>query len=408
MNKSRLIASWALSPEHLNGRMSFIAGPRQIGKTTLIENFLKQKNIQGHYYNWDSPLVKKRYAKDPSFFVEDLSIKEHEWVALDEIHKHPKWKNILKGYYDEWKKRVQFVITGSARLDLFRKSGDSLVGRYFLFRLFPLGPREILGQAIEIEKEWHPLEKNLLSRLENQAGIYEVVQQLLACSGFPEPFFKGQAKFYNLWKENHISMILQEDLRDLSKITSIRKIEQLLYLLEERVTSPLSLNSIRQLLECAHDTLNHWLLALEKVYLTFSIPPWSERLSRSILKEKKVYFWDWSFNENAGSKFENFIAVSLMRTISAWNEQGLGPYFLYYVRTKDGHEVDFAIADRKKVHLLIEAKNSDSALDTNLLYLQEKLKVETALQVVNQKGIFQQKKPNVFIVGVDRLMGMLL
>ncbi len=399
--------SWALSEKHLHGRMSFIAGPRQIGKTTSIQRFLKSRGQERFYYNWDSPLVKKRYATNHAFFVEDLlSEAERTWVSLDEIHKYPKWKNILKGYYDEWKGRVQFVVTGSARLDFFRKSGDSLVGRYFLFHLLPLGVGEILGRPpLPIQE---PLQKWALASIPlADESAHDGIQSLLQTSGFPEPFSVGTSDFATRWREDHFSLILREDLRDLTKISEIRKLETLLYLLPERVGSPLSLNSLKQPLECAHGTVASWLNALQKVYLIFSIAPWTSRLSRSILKEEKYYFWDWGMVPETGFRFENFIAAQLQRAVAAWNEWGKGVFRLYYLRTKDGREVDFAIADRKRVHLIVEAKESEEALSPHLPYFQEKTGAALAVQVVNKKQFCVQKGKNLWVMGADRFLSLL-
>lgn len=405
MNIDRHILSWALSEKHLHARMSFIAGPRQIGKTTAVQRFLQSLHQEKLYYNWDSPTVKRRFAVNPAFFVEDLPPElPKPWVALDEIHKYPKWKNILKGYYDEWKNRIQFVITGSARLDFFRKSGDSLVGRYFLFKMLPLGLKEILGKSFCID--WSPTDE-LTSVPSADHAAFEGIQSLLNLSGFPEPFSIGTADFALRWRDQHGSLILQEDLRDLTKIAQIGKLETLMYLLPERVGSPLSLNALKQVLECAHASVVLWLEALKKVYLVFSLSPWTARLSRSVRKEEKYYFWDWGMVEDPPKRFENFIAVQLQRAVSAWNELGKGNYELYYLRTKDGREVDFAIADRKRVYVLVEAKMSEENLSPQLAYFQEKTGADLAIQVIHKKNFCIQKTRKLWVMSADRLFLLL-
>lgn len=407
MDIKRHLLSWALSDEYLHGRMSFIAGPRQIGKTTAVQKFLASLHQEKLYYNWDAATVKRRFAQNPIFFVEDLPSEiSRPWVALDEIHKYPKWKNILKGYYDEWKERVQFVVMGSARLDFLRKTGESLVGRYFLFKMLPLGLKEILNQPLVVENTWSP-ERDLTAVPTTEAEAYEGVQSLLEITGFPEPFVVGTKSFTTRWRENHTSLILNEDLRDLTKITHIKKLETLLYLLPERIGSPLSLNALRQTLEAAHGSISLWLEALKKVYLIFSIPPWTVRLSRAVRKEEKYYFWDWGMVEDIGTRFENFIAVQLERAVATWNEWGRGNYKLYYLRTKDGQEVDFAVADRKKVYLLVEAKASEETLSPSLPYFQEKTGASVAIQVINKKQFCTQKGRNLWIMGADRFLMIL-
>jgi len=403
----RRIIEWALSADTLHGRMSFISGPRQIGKTTTVERFLTKRGQRHLYYNWDTPSVKRRYATNPLFFVDDLPPERPmAWVALDEIHKYPKWKNILKGYYDEWHHKVRFIVTGSARLDLFRRSGDSLVGRYFLYRMLPLGIHEVVAGGRPRHREWIPGD-DIRTVPRASPAVSEAAESLLQLTGYPEPLAVGTQAFCTRWREHHVSLILQEDLRDLTKIAQVRKLETLLYLLPDRVGSPLSLNALRQPLESAHGTIRSWLDALKVVYLIFSIRPWSKRLSRSVVKEEKVYFWDWGMVAEPGARFENFVAVQLQRAIASWNERGKGPFTLHFLRTKDGQEVDFAIADRRSVWLLVEAKKYDTSLAKSLPSLQEKVQAKLAVQVVNKSGFCEQKGKALYVMGVDRFLALL-
>lgn len=398
---------WALSRDQLHGRMSFISGPRQIGKTTAIQGFLKSLGLEKLYYNWDTQTIKKRFALNSAFFIEDLPAElPRVWVALDEIHKYPKWKNLLKGYYDEWKSRIDFIVSGSARLDYFRQSGDSLVGRYFHYKMLPLGVKEVLVIPYRPEDCWSP-ERELLSIPLPDLGIFSAAQSLLEIGGFPEPFSVNTREFSNRWRENYVSLIIHEDLRDLTKITHIKKLETLLYLLPEKIGGPLSLNSLRQSLESAHGSISAWLSALKKVYLIFSVPPWSARLARALRKEEKYYFWDWGIVTGKGERFENFIAVQLERAVAAWNEWGRGSFKLFYYRTKDGEEVDFVIADRQKVYLLIEVKAGEENLSPSLGRLQQATDARLAIQVVNKSGICAQKSKGLWIMGVDRLLTIL-
>lgn len=403
----RQVLDRALSEKMLQGRMSFISGPRQIGKTTAVMRFLADQGQRHHYYNWDTLTVKKRYAANPLFFVEEiLPERARSWVALDEIHKYPKWKNLLKGYYDEWKEKIQFIVTGSARLDLFRRSGDSLVGRYFLFKMLPLGIREVVPGFSSKSKVWSPAEE--LSWVPPvSAHVSEALESLLHLAGYPEPFAVGTEGFCTRWRDNYISLILQEDLRDLTKIVHLRKLETLLYLLPERVGAPLSLNALRQPLEAAHGSIRSWLEALKMVYLVFSIRPWTSHLARSVLKEEKYYFWDWGMVSSPGPRFENFVAVQLQRAVTAWNEEGKGPFQVHYVRTKEGQEVDFAVADRKKILLLVEAKEGETALSKSLPYFQEKVQADLSIQVVHPKGLCLQKGRGLYVMGADRFLSLL-
>jgi len=326
--------------------------------------------------------------------------------VFDEIHKYPRWKNILKGYYDEWKNSINFVITGSARLDYLRQSGDSLVGRYFLFKMNPLHPHDLTGFVLNRDSAWHP-KLSMIPFDEPDKTFQDATAQLYDLNGFPEPVSVGTKDFYERWKNDHISLITNEDIRDLSRIIHIQKLQTLVFLLPERVGSPLSLNNLKNILGCAHASVKNWLEALKKVYLVFEIAPFAARLKRSVLKEHKYYFWDWGLIEDQGKRFENFIAVQLQRAVSAWNEWGKGDYRLMYVRTKDGREIDFIITEKDKPYLLIECKVNEKNLAPNLVYFKDRIKVPIAFQVINEAAYLKQVERGVFIVGRDRFLQIL-
>ncbi len=404
---NRVLETWAFDRSFLHNKMSFIAGPRQVGKTTLAQKFLKNLAQEDCYYNWDTLGFKQQFAKNPLFFKETFPPRaKNQWIVFDEIHKYPQWKNLLKGYYDEMKDEVQFIITGSARLDLFRKSGDSLAGRYFLFKLFPLGPKDIVKTLYNRTKSWNP--KDLLEDIPPANSTFsEAVDSLYNTTGFPEPFLDGTKDFYNRWKDIHLSLIINEDIRDLTKITHIKKLETLVFLLPERVGSPISLNALRENLECSHESIKTWLEAFNKVFISFDIPPYTKKLSRAILKEKKIYFWDWGIVEDTGKRFENFVAVQLARVVTQWNEWGLGKYSLHYIRTKDGYEVDFAIALNNTVVLLIEVKEQATEVPKSFILIREKLNNPLSFQVIHRKGFYKRTKENILVLGIDRLLQLL-
>ena len=409
----QILRQWALNLDFLHGRMSFICGPRQIGKTTLAQHHLERLNQIENYHNWDSIALRQQFASNPFFFIENISlplssgqkipIKKRPWVIFDEIHKYPQWKSILKGYFDEFKNQVNFVITGSARLDYFRRSGDSLVGRDFLFKLHPLHPHDLTGTRLNREDAWHP-KLPMPSFDKVDMPFKDAVALLYDLTGFPEPLSIGTRDFYERWKNNHISLITGEDIRDLTRITNIEKLQTLLFLLPERVGSPLSLNSLKGILGCAHASVQNWLEALKTVYLAFDVAPYTAQLARSVRKERKYYLWDWGLLDNQGKRFENFVAVQLQRAVSAWTEWGKGNYQLMYVRTKDGREVDFVITENNKPYILVECKKTDKFPAANLRYFKERIKVSLAFQVIETSGYLKQVDRGIFIIGLDRFL----
>lgn len=410
------IGSWALDKTFLHNRMSFICGPRQIGKTTLVQNYLKDLDQTDNYFNWDSLSIRQLFASNPLFFLSNISDivrrrnslpdEVRPWIVFDEIHKYPNWKNLLKGYYDDWRDNIHFVVTGSARLDYMRSSGDSLLGRYFLFKMCPLHPRDIVPGEINREIHWNPKIAEVPFELPDNS-FSDAANDLLNLTGFPEPFFDGKKDFYTRWKNNHISLITAEDVRDLSKITNIQKLQTLVFLLPERVGSPLSLNNLRQFLQCAHASVQNWLETLKKVYLVFDIGPYTSHLSRSVLKEHKFYFWDWGMLEDQGKRFENFVAVQLQRAVSAWTEWGKGDFQLRYLRTKDGREVDFLVTERETPFFLVECKLNEKTITPNLKYFKDRINAPLAFQVISTSKELIQKDESIFLIGIDRFLQLL-
>ena len=410
----QVVGTWAFDEKFLRKRMIFLAGPRQIGKTTLSLLKLKEVGQKENYYNWDTLSVRQAFIQNPYFFLEkipeapkqDLSSPKY-WVVFDEFHKHRKWKDLLKGYYDELGLFIRFVVCGSARLDLYRQSGESLLGRYFLFRMFPLGPKDIIwGRRFNLRDGWTPDKLLEIPPIDSQWK--EVTRTLYEISGFPEPFLEGEKSFYRRWKEAHLTLLTTEEIRDLSRVSDIVRLQQLVFLLPERVGSPLSLNNLSRILGCAYNTVKLWLEALEKVYLVFLVPPFSQKLARSIKKERNCYFWDWGILDDPGKRFENFLAVQLMRTVTAWNEWGLGSFNLYYLRTRDEKEVDFLILKNGRPFIIVEAKIGEVQPDRSIFYFHERLKPNYSFQVVLENEIFKQVHPGIFIIDIFKFLTLLV
>ena len=146
----RNLQPFILSDLEQYDQMLFVSGPRQCGKTTLAEMILDRVGI-GRYWNYDIPEDQILLAKKPAFFEEiDRKKGVKPLVVFDEIHKYPRWKNFLKGAYDRSRKEFRFLMTGSGRLDLYQKGGDSLAGRYLLYHLFPLTVNEVAGQKMSM------------------------------------------------------------------------------------------------------------------------------------------------------------------------------------------------------------------------------------------------------------------
>ncbi len=284
------------------------------------------------------------------------------WVCLDEIHKMPRWKNILKDYFDKFEKDCRFIITGSARLDWFKKSGDSLAGRYFLFKLFPLTLSEVTGTASPGISENEPAQAFIEKKISHVQYAQGGLEQLLNYSGFPEPFTKAAPRFHRRWKQDMTDRLVREDIRDLTKIIEIEHIATMLQLIPERVGSPLSLNSLKEDVGVSYNAVKNAVSAMRLTYILFFVPPYSRKISRTLKKEKKCYFYDWTRCIGLARSFENYVAVELKAMVELWNDSGIGEFDLFYVRTKDGKETDFLVTQNGNPWCFFEVKTTDGSI----------------------------------------------
>lgn len=369
-------------------RMIFLAGPRQAGKTTLAREIAK-KYKNNLYFNWDIISDKQKIVKNPTFFEEmNRSDNSAPLVIFDEIHKYKEWKNYLKGIYDEFSKDYLFLISGSGRLDIYQKAGDSLAGRYLMFHLFPL----TLGELSAKKRDFKSFFKNPLNdfNLNNQGDMRKIWNSLSEFSGFPEPFTKNTKTFWTKWSRNYTRQIIYEDIRDFSNIKNINDVGLLFSLLPPKVGSPISINNLAGDLQVSFDTIKNWLNLFDISYLTFRISPWTKKIARAITKEQKLYLFNYPVILESGPRFENMVAFELYRIIHLWNEKGYGNFNLHYLRNKEKEEVDFLISNNNLPILIIETKNSDSQLSESLINFQNRLNVPAA-QLVGKSGIYQIK-----------------
>lgn len=365
--------------------MVFLAGPRQSGKTTL------SKQIAGSfanslYFNWDIPEDRSRFIASPTFFEtlerKDLSI---PLIILDEIHKYKDWKNYLKGVYDKYHRKFKFLITGSGRLDIYQKGGDSLAGRYYIFHLSPFTISELSNRNLQMDDF---LSNPLYIGMERTAELKEIWEALSNLSGFPEPYAAGKEMRYRRWSNTYSHQLIREDVRDMTEIKSVTEIETLYYLLPSKVGSPLSVTSLAGDIGVAYNSVRNWLDIFERFCIVFSIPTWTGKVSRSILKERKYYLWDYPRITDLSARFENMVAAELWRAVTLWNDMGYGSFSLHFIRNKEKQEVDFLIANNREPFLLIEAKMSDSQPSKSLIAFQSVLNV-AAVQLTNTGNTFR-------------------
>ena len=341
--------------DDLKKKIVLLTGPRQSGKTTLS----KMLSNNFDYLNFDNPEHR-------------LGLIERSWdrskdlIIFDELHKLKNWKSWLKGIYDTEGVQPRIIVTGSAKLDTYRKVGDSLAGRFFQFRLHPLDLKEI-------------------KRINNPDNLQAVLDRLLDTGGFPEPYLEGSTRFYNRWKRAHLDIILKQDIVDLENVRQITSIETLIQLLRKRVGSPVSYNSLAQDLQCSDKTVKRWLTILENMYVIFRVGPFHRNIARSILKAPKYYFYDTGqVVGDSGIKLENLTACALLKEIhyieDCYGEQA----HLYYLKTKDSREIDFFITRNEVPFLMIEVKWADSTPNRNFSIFGKRFPGVKKVQIVKK------------------------
>ena len=394
--KKRYIEQYIEDLCFTNGKIAFVAGPRQAGKTVVSKMLLKKRGV-GEYYNWDNLTFRKLWTKDPAAIVPDPMPKTKPLIILDEIHKAKKWKQNLKGVYDTIDHTCDIIVTGSAKLNVYRRGSDSLLGRYFYFRLHPFSLAEISSRKILVAPD------DLLNALINKqiqisSTTTKQLNQLDIYGPFPEPLFTATKPFLHLWRRGRVEKIVREDLRDLSRSLELSQIEMLVSLLPERVASPFSLQSLSEDLEVAYTTVKRWMNYLYELYYCFEIKPYTKSLARAIKKEGKVYLWDWSEVADDGRHFENLIAGHLLKYCDFYTDIGEGLFQLSYLKNKEKNEIDFLILKNNKPWLPVEVKLSDTTPSKNWKGFLKQLSIKIGIQVVKQSDVFKLHEINEFTI----------
>lgn len=335
----------------LSKKMVLLAGPRQVGKTFLSKQIAKEFK-QPVYLNYDQ-------IEDRKIILQQAWLESTDLIILDELHKMTKWKNYLKGVYDTKLSHLHILVTGSARLDIFNKVGDSLAGRYFLHRLLPFSPAELhqLGQPIHFE-------------------------DLLTKGGFPEPYFSENMIEANRWRLQYINSVLSTDVFEFDKIQNINALKTIFELLRTKIGSPVSYKSLAEDVAVSPTTVKKYIEILEALYIIFRVTPFSKNIARSLLKEPKIYFFDTGLVKgNEGAQLENLVAVCLLKHVFAKVDYLAESYTLHYLRTKDGEEIDFAVVRDDEIEQMIEVKNSDKEVSKALSTFHKKYHIP-AIQIV--------------------------
>lgn len=404
VNMKRIYQTIVTDHFEKNSQMIFLSGPRQVGKTTIAK---KSKNLTEYYkyLNWDKLKDREQILKGEDATLQglpmDALLEQKPIIVFDEIHKYKYWRTFLKGLIDEHKGDVDVLVTGNAKLNIYRRGSDSLMGRYFNYRVHPLSIAEILRTT---------LPESMISL--PQKIVNDKFEALFEFGGFPEPFIKQDKKFYLQWQGMRQEQMIKEDIRDLAHIQELSQLEMLAFFLKEQTGQLVEYSNLAKKIRVSDQTIRRWITVLESFFYCFTIKPWSTNITRSLLKQPKIYLWDWSLLEDKGAKVENFVASHLLKAVHFWTDIGFGKFELYFLRDKEKNEVDFLITQNKKPWIMIEVKNSaDERISTSLQKFQSQLNVPYVFQLVFdmdyiEKDCFSKKGP--IIVPVKTFLSQLI
>jgi hypothetical protein len=369
MDRPRLYA--ALLEDHLanNRQMAFISGARQVGKTTTC------RGLADSYLNWDNADDRRVLLRGPAALTERLELdrvrQRPPLVVLDELHKHARWRTLLKGFFDTYGDRARLLVTGSSRLDVFRRGGDSLMGRYLLYRMHPWSVAECARVALPTSPIQRPVE---IADADWDA--------LLTHGGFPEPFLRRDLRFTRRWRSLRHAQLARQDLREVTRVQELGTIETLMTILAERSGQQVVYANLATELGVAQATVKSWIDLLGRLHYGFVVRPWFINVAKALRKEPKWYLRDWGGVADEGARAETLVACHLLKAVEGWTDLGLGDFELRYLRDKLKREVDFLVIKDRKPWFLVEVKASDTRLSPALAHFQDATGAPHAFQAV--------------------------
>jgi predicted AAA+ superfamily ATPase len=351
--------------------MAFISGPRQIGKTTLARDLLPASS----YLDWDDQDHRELILAGPAAVADhagaDSLSEDPPLLVLDELHRYRRWRTFLEGLFDTHGARLRIVVTGSSRLDVHRRGGDSLMGRYLPYRLHPFTAGELARPTAEPE---FPDAPAVIDAKDWKA--------LLRFGGYPELFVHRDARFHRRWSSLRTQQLVREDVRDSTRIQELDQLEMLVRFLAVRSSEQLSYASLARQVRISVDTARRWIATLVSLHHGFLVRPWYRNVSRALRKEPKWFLRDWSGIDDPGQRCETLVACHLLKAAETWTDLGLAECELRYVRDKEKNEVDFLLVRDGAPWLLVETKTSDGRLSPSLQRYQSATGAQHAFQVV--------------------------
>jgi predicted AAA+ superfamily ATPase len=361
----------AILKDHLerHRQIALVSGPRQVGKTTTC------RALANVYFNWDNADDRRRLLRGPAAIAEELQLDRLRdrppVTVLDELHKHAKWKTLLKGFFDTYGERARLIVTGSSRLDMYRRGGDSLMGRYLPYRMHPWTAAECSRTELPATEIRPPVEL--------PAADWEALWEH---GGFPEPFLRREIRFTRRWRSLRQEQLSRQDLRAVAHVQDLGTMETMMEILAERSAQQLVYSNLSRELGVSVDTVKRWIDLLGRLHYGFVVRPWFANVAKALRKEPKWFLRDWSGLADDGARAETLVACHMLKAVEGWTDLGFGDYDLRYVRDKRKREVDFLVVRDRKPWFLVEVKTNDRKLSPSLAHFQAQTKAPLAFQVV--------------------------
>ena len=326
-----------------------ITGPRQVGKTTLLE-ICKEKGRK--YVSLDDFSNRKLAQEDPALFLQ----KNPPPIIIDEVQYAPKLFTYIKIEVDRLKKQGLFWLTGSQKFHLMQGISESLAGRVAIIDMLGLSQREINNQSKSsypflATNNWLNNASNIIGQTKNIMDIYKDIW----LGSYPQ-MLANQDISRDLFYSSYIQTYIQRDVKDILNITDILAFNKFMIALAARTGQVLNFSDIARDVDIDHKTAKAWLSVLETSGLVYILQPYYRNITKRIIKTPKVYFLDtglcsyltnWSSPESlesgamSGSILETYIFVEILK--SYWHN-AKSPYFYYY-RDTDQKEIDLVIED---------------------------------------------------------------
>lgn len=383
-----------------NNKMALISGPRQVGKTFESEQISKTYFKTQEYLNWDNIEFRKQWQQSPTQIIRS------DCTIFDEIHKAKNWKTTLKGIFDQNKENRAIIVTGSTRLETFRRGGDSMMGRYFHFRLHPITLGELVLPEVIAPDDF--LSKISTLSPKAKKAHKEKFDSLFRFGGFPEPYLKQDHRFSNLWQKGRLEKLIRIDLRDISRIMELGQIEAFCSILPDKIGSVLSIKSLSEDMEVSYNTIKSWLKYLSTIYYLYEIKPFSLKIPRSIKKEGKTYLWDYSVIKDKGARLENMIANNLLKAVQYWTDLGYGEFSLGFFRDKQKREVDFVIIRDGAPWAMFEVKSSGDHFSPHLEYFASKWDtIKLSVCLTKEDNIFKDFGDNKYAISMTNILSIM-